>query len=201
MDRIYSGASLVIIAAAGDNPSYGLPGVSSRGRHPQRTVKTGNFTLVEMFPDIKASLMDSVWKSRAWTFQEGYLAKRRLIFTDQQVAYVCRDGTFVESFTSMIPRKDTCLVMSLETIFFSPHFWGTQENTTLDVLREYTKRELTYASDAFDACSGIFNFWSHSLKYPSGAHLWGVMYSAGWLNLVWHHPEPTMRRENFPSWS
>ena len=39
MDRIYSCSILTIIAAAGDGPEYGLPGVSSRHRTEQLSVQ------------------------------------------------------------------------------------------------------------------------------------------------------------------
>jgi hypothetical protein len=67
MDRIYSGAAFVIIAACGSDPSYGVPGVSVRSRQPQRLVETNSCTLVEMFLDIETTLLNSKWASRAWT--------------------------------------------------------------------------------------------------------------------------------------
>ena len=67
MDQIHSGAAVVIIAACGDDPSYGLPGVSLRAREPQRVVETDTCTLVEMFMNFKTELLSSRWASRAWT--------------------------------------------------------------------------------------------------------------------------------------
>jgi hypothetical protein len=52
MDRIYTQAELVIIAAAGNDPDYGLPGVSSRGRKPQATIQLDGTTFVNMSPNI-----------------------------------------------------------------------------------------------------------------------------------------------------
>jgi hypothetical protein len=51
MDRIYAGAELTIIAAAGSDPSYGLPGVSSTPRSfEQLHVKIGQTTFVSLPP-------------------------------------------------------------------------------------------------------------------------------------------------------
>jgi hypothetical protein len=66
MDRIYAEASLVIIAAAGDDPNYGLPGVSDRVRVPQKVVNVGKCKLVEMLVDMKSTLSTTKWWSRAW---------------------------------------------------------------------------------------------------------------------------------------
>jgi hypothetical protein len=41
MDLIYNNSEVTIIAAAGQNPFYGLPGVSSRHRNPQVRAKIG----------------------------------------------------------------------------------------------------------------------------------------------------------------
>jgi hypothetical protein len=203
MDRIYSKASLVIIAAAGEDPHYGLPGVSTRSRCiRQRVVETGQYKLVEMFPDVRASLAKSPWRSRAWTFQEGYLAKRRLIFTDEQVAYVCNYCTLVESITTLIPHDTANRDWRSGMLFFTDK--SHAQSSWWDVLSEYTNRDLSYDSDALNACSGIFNFlakrpWSDSSDIP--VHLWGQSDLASCCGLNWHHEKPGLRRPEFPSWS
>jgi hypothetical protein len=51
MDRIYAGAELTIIAAAGSDPSYGLPGVSSTPRSfEQLQIEIGHTTYVSLPP-------------------------------------------------------------------------------------------------------------------------------------------------------
>jgi hypothetical protein len=66
MDVIYSAASLVIIAAAGDDPEYGLPGVGSRARTPQQSIKLEDCTLLQIFPEPDRELEGSTWLSRGW---------------------------------------------------------------------------------------------------------------------------------------
>ena len=46
MDAIYSGAATVIIAVAGEDPSFGLPGVQWAIRDPQLWVEFGDYVLV-----------------------------------------------------------------------------------------------------------------------------------------------------------
>ncbi|KAF2726899.1 HET-domain-containing protein, partial [Polyplosphaeria fusca] len=89
MNRIYSNAQTTIVAAAGNGPYYGLPGVSSRTRKRQGTFEIDGIILAEVFPDTRQALDASTWISRAWTYQESFLSRRRLIFTDRQVSFVC----------------------------------------------------------------------------------------------------------------
>ena len=65
-------AALTIIAAAGEDPYYGLPGVGSRQRVPQAYLSLANTELIEVHSGLSA-LRASSWASRAWTLQEGYL--------------------------------------------------------------------------------------------------------------------------------
>jgi hypothetical protein len=88
MDQIYQNASITIINAAGEGPECGLPGVSSTSRRPQSsaTLRGVTFTTV---PNVKVELARSAWFSRGWTYQEGLLSRRRLIFTPSQVSFQC----------------------------------------------------------------------------------------------------------------
>jgi len=54
MDSIYNTAELTIIAAVGDNPSFGLPGASSqRPRIPQIEISLGGIKYASVPPDPK----------------------------------------------------------------------------------------------------------------------------------------------------
>jgi hypothetical protein len=66
MDVIYSEASLVIIAAAGNDPTYGLPGVGAQARTPQQSIKTKDCTLLQTFPRVWKEIRESAWVSRGW---------------------------------------------------------------------------------------------------------------------------------------
>lgn len=66
MDVIYSEASLVIIAAAGDDPTYELPGVGAQARTPQQSIKLKDRTLLQTFPQVHGELKASAWINRGW---------------------------------------------------------------------------------------------------------------------------------------
>ncbi|KAF4120484.1 Heterokaryon incompatibility protein (HET) [Geosmithia morbida] len=107
MGDIFSRSALTVIVAGGSshgrssahaNPDegdggqvgayQGIPGVSVP-REPQLTLTTarGLFTTTLLRPDLDVA--DSAWASRAWTYQEGLLARRRLVLTPSQAYFQC----------------------------------------------------------------------------------------------------------------
>lgn len=90
MDVIYKNAELTIIAAAGDNAEYGLPGVSNRQRSQQTQIKIGKHHYVSTTIQPSYFLNTSTYQTRAWTYQEFFFSRRRLIFSDDQVSFECR---------------------------------------------------------------------------------------------------------------
>ncbi|KAM0440765.1 hypothetical protein ACHAPT_000066 [Fusarium lateritium] len=106
MDSIYNNAELTIIAAAGGDAQYGLPGVGSRPRSTQQIVKVGNMEIVPTMRHPHAAIQSSRWSKRAWTFQEGVLSRRRLVFTDDQMYFECGAMNCHESVTNMPERGD-----------------------------------------------------------------------------------------------
>ncbi|KAF1365146.1 hypothetical protein EJ07DRAFT_161254 [Lizonia empirigonia] len=95
MDLIYNFAALTLVAAAGDNASFGLPGVS-HPRNLQPTISVDGQLWVSALEDPRRCVARSTWNSRAWTFQEGLFARQRLLFTTDQVAFECNGADFFE---------------------------------------------------------------------------------------------------------
>ena len=89
MGDIYSSAELTIVAAAGANSSYGLPGVGRDREHIGHDVTVGRLRFVTTYEWDLSEIHDSVWSSRAWTFQEGYMSRRRLFFMEARLIYIC----------------------------------------------------------------------------------------------------------------
>lgn len=89
MDLIYHNAELTIIAAIGKDPSYGLPGVGLRKRKPKpltACAKIGSHFLISIrWP--KSAVEGTRWTTRAWTYQEALLSRRRLVFTKSQMFF------------------------------------------------------------------------------------------------------------------
>jgi len=205
MGRIYSESQLVIIAAAGDSSSHGLPGVGRKSRRPQRRVEVdGSLELIEQ-PDAQQDLDSSIWASRGWTLQEGYLAPRRLVFTENEVFYVCGQASWQESVQR--PSLDCkSFFLGLGDARFPPlHDYDQRQDMSpmkdvMMVLSSFSTRNLSFESDILNACIGI-------LDKRVRCHYWGMPVefsddeAQSVLSLRWRSSEPGKRRDGFPSWS
>ncbi|KAK2013427.1 heterokaryon incompatibility, partial [Colletotrichum eremochloae] len=67
MDKIYGGAELTIVAAAGSHNDYGLPGVSSTLRQSMQSLELDGIRIVRMPNDPSRLIRSSTWSTRAWT--------------------------------------------------------------------------------------------------------------------------------------
>lgn len=66
MDQIYRGADLTIVAAAGENKRYGLPGVGSTKRKDSKVVCVEDVVVFSNGPDQNDLATQSKWFTRAW---------------------------------------------------------------------------------------------------------------------------------------
>jgi hypothetical protein len=66
MDRIYRGADLTIVGAAGDNKMYGLPGVGSTKRKGREVICMDDVVVFSNGPDPRQEIWESTWYSRGW---------------------------------------------------------------------------------------------------------------------------------------
>lgn len=89
MDLIYQLAEVVIIAAFGHDPTSGLPGVRKTPRVYQPRATIGSHVLASTMRRPGLVIASSTWTTRAWTYQEALLARRRLVFMEEQVYFEC----------------------------------------------------------------------------------------------------------------
>ncbi|KAK7972669.1 HET-domain-containing protein [Apiospora saccharicola] len=92
MGQVYYQAFLTIIAVAGTDPSYGLPGVSRARVFDIDNVVTPEYTLMPVPDDPGPYIEKSIWSTRGWTYQERHLSRRCLFFTGAQICYECLNG-------------------------------------------------------------------------------------------------------------
>jgi hypothetical protein len=107
MDVIYSQAVATIVSLSGKDASAGLPGAKQRARRSQQhPVTISPWQLLAKLPELSVALRKSKWQTRAWTFQEGILSRRRLFFSDHQVYFQCQPGYYTEDSHGDHSRSD-----------------------------------------------------------------------------------------------
>lgn len=205
MDVIYRQADFTIIAAAGYNPNYGLPGISRVPRHCRPLATVGNYILQEECEQPKWVVERSTWASRAWTYQEGICSRRRLVFTDKEVTFECAESHCRETSYNITTRWEYLLFGRRDI---------PQRAQVYTHIQEYTQREMSRQSDALNALLGVLHKLQDHDDEPI-YHLCGVpiflvdnntLSQSFLLGLNWWFRENprgrnVKRRNDFPSWS
>ncbi|KAI1076875.1 hypothetical protein F5B20DRAFT_554119 [Whalleya microplaca] len=211
MDAIYENAMLTIIAAAGRDETYGLPGVSRRARTPQPIIKQPGMTIIWKIPNPRRTIKSSRWATRGWTFQEALLSQRRLVFLDDQVYFECNTMNCCE--TAAVPLHTTHANPEYKT--FITLQTGVLSNTVPEVvyrhevsarcmlwmtmvqyfsiILEYSARKLRFDTDSLNAFRGVIRQYSKreqamfsimGLPYPAASDARIDMFL--WA-LSWYH--------------
>jgi hypothetical protein len=211
MDLIYANAVATIIAAAGDDPEYGLPGVNGTLRKHQPQIHVCGHLLASTLPHPSRSVSDSKWTTRGWTYQEGILSKRRIVFTDDQVIFECNSMHTAESQALPLDVLHTIDKRRFrKEVRHGAFRWKTPDLNIMHFVAEFSKKELTHPADALNAMQGIFQMFLKA-KTPI-YHIEGVPLVPHQLlafdpeksfiqGLSWYHKNPGERRPEFPSWS
>ena len=226
MDLIYQNAELTIIAAAGKDPTYGLPGVSLRKRNAQHLTtcsKIGKHFLISTQSWLKGEVKETEWRTRAWTYQEALLSRRRLVFTEEQMYFECYGMYCCESVQFPLQTMHREDMQGFKSVFCSKRMIGIFPKgvgtTSIDIVRrieEYSKLKLTNPSDILRGMLGIFNAFQrsrlgiyHCLGIPILPAITQIAKPIeGWtpsmgffFGLFWDLQERSERRNGFPSWS
>jgi hypothetical protein len=218
MDSIYSNAKLTIIAAAGENPFFGLPGVRLTPRVPQPWVEVKNHLLVSSLPNPHFEIKNSKWLTRAWTYQEGLLSRRRLVFTHNQVYFQCMAMHCFESISMPLEALHTSTRErfrdDVRTHRAFPNAGvARRPEDFIKRINEYSIRLLSHESDILNAILGVLRLFQ-KMDRPTH-HIWGIpIFPTGVrtgdspfgcnrlaFGLAWDFERVTGRRYGFPSWS
>ncbi|KAF2443156.1 HET-domain-containing protein [Karstenula rhodostoma CBS 690.94] len=230
MDIIYQQAAVTIIAAAGTNAHYGLPGVDQSYRKPTSSVLIGDERVCAI-PKPELHPSHCRWISRAWTYQEGLLSTRRLVFTDDQLHFECQGGYSAEmlsipvsSFKKMHAPSKPYLHKRYRAAgrmgLFPLNGCGVDPWDIYPRITEYSARRLSHPSDILNGVLGIFRAFEKMIN-PM-CHVHGIPFAKttpapGGTSLMttnskralpcfaeslrWDLHAPSLRREGFPSWS
>lgn len=215
MDKIYLGAEVTIIASAGADPQYGLPGVRNTSRRGQLDLKVGRHVFAST-ENVRGQINNSTWNSRGWTYQEMLLSRRRLVFTDSQMYFQCASAHYLESLDVTTTAPSSPLH---ERFRVFPNFEAiTESNDLQSRLLEFYQRQLSVNSDTIHAISSVLNSQIIENIDPNAPrHFYGIPvehmnrqdmgFSISAQALAWTvwHPgvtlEPLKFPMPFPSWS
>jgi hypothetical protein len=206
MDIVYARAVLTIVAAEGTHANSGLPGLRSNSRNPSEAFNVGNGLVLQPARAIAEVLLNCPWSKRAWTFQEGILSSRSLIFTNEAVSFSCCSTTWSEDFKS--PNEDTAPPWSYApgTMF---DFRSVLSEIQTEVTHQADKSDDDGADEDVDL---LFELWTdvvsnlsaRNLTFESdvlfaAAGMTSVLQSAFSVNSIYGLPE--RRLEQFLFWS
>jgi len=159
MNKVYENAEVTIVVAAGQDSSFGIPGVSSaRSRLRQPPARVHGHVLVTVPREPCDIARRSIWWTRGWTFQEGLLSRRLLMFTEHEVSYECEAMVARESASlptgvhrvaaTMYPLHEHSRVFPRKSANSGSGFIWSR-------ITEYAERHLTHDSDILNAMLGI----------------------------------------------
>lgn len=190
MDTIYKASEFTIIAAAGYDENDGLPGVGSTTRTIQPIISFGNLTITSTMPHPHHVIKAARWSTRGWTLQESILARRRLVFTKDQVYFECNAMNCFESLSIPLDRVHTKMKDRFFAFMRSGLFNGRDEGLDSEIFglpfgnfddrgeswdynmrkflilaTNFTLRNLSDESDSLNAFVGIMK-QLEAAKYP-----------------------------------
>ena len=207
MASVYEGAYFTIIAAAGGDAEAGLPGVMPNSRNTQQHIEVVNdMRLVIAMPSLKQQLVDSKWASRAWTYQEGIMCQRYIIFTAEQIYWECGQAGYCEAVEEPLKDfRDMNVQPSFSRVLGNSFMKGSDfDEVYFRLVSEYSKRQLTYGGDGLRAFSGLLR---HLKVLFAVDFLFGIPNKTVPEFFLWNHQvqlgtSPSVcRRESIPSWT
>jgi hypothetical protein len=140
---------------------------------------------------------------RGWTFQEHFLARRVLRFTDRQLHWSCKGSSKFE--VEEITPLPSMYLEPLEreyTTYRAIHDGKRDCRQWMNIVEEYTRRELTDGSDKLPAMSGIAEFWAQVKEDHYLAGLWASHLPLGLLWTIDHLSQQNeLQVYRAPSWS
>ncbi|KAK5655560.1 hypothetical protein OQA88_5491 [Cercophora sp. LCS_1] len=223
MDEIFESASLTIISADGTNARSGLTRLQPDTRRLSHNIPEfkdiGGLHFAPMPPPLDQVVTSSglTWHTRGWTYQEGMLSKRVLVFTPHQIYYICNLASCSEGI-EFIPgpatRREGVAAIQNHPLYCASdrHSFTARSQFRLRqhwfgyayMIEDYSRRQFTYGSDILKALVGIVKAMTdpHVERYICGLPASFLEWS-----LLWQPTEALEYRGctssglRFPSWS
>lgn len=191
MHSVYGGSYVNIAAASAIDVTEGLflklPFYN--GGFFARTT-TSNTDTVRNFYSVTAAkdaLQDYHLATRAWAIQEKLLSPRTLYFGDGGLSWECRCAFRSEFLPEGVPNlKYKSLLLC-----------GTQPWEWVDIIRTFTKANLSFGADRLPALSGIA---ARQQQITGDSYLAGLWKSSLFEQLTWNLRESKALLKPRPSW-
>ena len=188
MRRVFESARITIIAADGDHANAGL-----YPDNPSRRLESLTERVCE----------GSVWNTRGWTFQEGKLAHRKLIFTSTRIYFGCQSHLLRIQAATDVPYIGVSPDLKEDTLTRAIRSSENQLSVYFQSVSEYSARDLTWHSDVINAFQGILQSFESSLDGQPNRFHYGLPTSSFDQAFCWQTFDhaPYLRRPEYPSWS
>ena len=188
MDRIYAAAAFTIVVALHNPLTAGLPGFKGRPRQSSLRNDTRMFSdkCRGIVSNFRHTILQSVWNTRGWTYQEHMLSLRCIYITDFQIYFNCRTTSEQEEIGS---------ISALPKSGFS------DMQSYCNAVHVYTARTLAYDSDILNAFAGIGKMIA---RIQETRLIYGLPEKHISQALFWQSSAFARRREStpeIPSWS
>ncbi|PMD32184.1 HET-domain-containing protein, partial [Hyaloscypha variabilis F] len=208
MDGIYSQAVATIVALSSPSAASALPGVLIDNLAAlasyESTHDLGSRAEAKLAASLEQIISESHYETRVWTFQERLLSKRCLLFTNTGVYFQCSEILMLVYNKGFTLRELNFNVLP-ECILSKNNFgsdWTSAFSGYARLVRDYSKRHLSYASDALNAFGGILKLFKHRFE---GDIISGLPVRVLDEALLWvpvnEDAQQRIRNNYFPSWS
>ncbi|KAF2735106.1 HET-domain-containing protein, partial [Polyplosphaeria fusca] len=220
MGSYYSCCLLTIAAAAAKDTASGFlherKQMDTLGTIPYKDESMEAVGVVHLRRQVqgwKASIVDGILSTRAWTLQERLLAPRIIHFGEDQCFWDIQEA-FYHPYDS--DRNQTISDRREEVGTWPPNIMlepieGSPQWQWLELVKEYTRRQLTRKSDYFPALSGLTAKFSSLAKDEFLCGIWqgDLLRGLLWRSLLLPRPDeentleyPQMNTDlASPSWS
>ncbi|RMZ79864.1 hypothetical protein DV737_g3267, partial [Chaetothyriales sp. CBS 132003] len=151
------------------------------------------------------ALDQSVYESRAWTYQESCLSRRCLFFFDNQVTFRCRSALWREDVYLENAEVQTSFDMIFKHVISGITATGEAHSDYIGSLYEYSSRQITYESDVLNAFAGVLGVLCERMRNggrPEVDHAYGLPTHVFDWAILWQ-PNLSIQRQSkmWPSWS